>query len=151
MHPVVFPYRKFGGIWCPFVEFGIKGVGGEWLTADAYVDSGASVSVFSANEANRLGLRLNAGALRHAGGVDGKAIPVFVHRLTVQVGPERFPANIGFSDKLGVGFNLLGREDFFSHFDVTFSDTNERMTFQSMKGKPKTGGKGILTAVRRRR
>ena len=122
-----------------------------WRKIDAYVDSGASLSIFSSVDAGRLGLKMKDGKKRYAGGIGGKSIPIYVHRLMVQVGPENFHANIGFSDELGVGFNLLGREYFFSRFDITFSDVNRRLTFQSIKGKPKSGGKSILTAAKRKR
>lgn len=151
MRPVVFPYRLFGGVLCPFIEFGIKGVSGEWVKADAYVDSGAFLSVFSIRDAERLGLRLTAGDLIYASGVDGKSIPVYVHRMPVQIGPHKFQAHMGFSEKLGSGFNLLGREDFFSRFDVTFSDTSRRLMFQPIKGKPKAGGKSIVALMKARR
>lgn len=150
MRSVVFPYRLYGGLPCPFIELGVRGVGGDWVKVDAYVDSGASLSVFSSRDAGRLGLHLTAGDLIHASGVDGKAIPVYVHRLKVQVGPHQFHAHIGFSEKLGSGFNLLGREDFFSTFDITFSDTSRRLTFQSIIGKPKTRGKSILALIKSR-
>jgi hypothetical protein len=38
---------------------------------------------------------------------DGSFIPIYLHKLEVQVGTQRLITQIGFSDKLGVGFNLL--------------------------------------------
>ena len=150
MHPVIFQYKIFDRIPCPIVDIGIRGVG-VWRKIDAYVDSGASLSIFSSVDADRLGLKMKDGRKRFAGGIGGKSIPIYVYRLMVQFGPQKFYANIGFTDELGVGFNLLGREDFFSHFDITFSDVNRRLTFQPIKGKSKSGGKNILTAAKRRR
>lgn len=145
LRPVVFPYRLYGGVLCPFVELGLKGVGGEWIKAEAYADSGAFISIFTEKVAALLGLRLSAGELTHAGGVGGVQIPVYIHRLPVQIGPHKFSARIGFSDKLGVGFNLLGRIDFFPRFDFIFSDVSQRLILQPVKGKKMPGGKGILT------
>jgi len=36
---------------------------------------------------------------------------------------------IGFSEKLGVGFNLLGRKDIFDVFRVCFSDDTKILSF----------------------
>lgn len=82
---------------------------------------------------------------------DGATILVHVHRLNVQIGPHRFLANIGFSEQLRVGFNLLGREDFFQRFDVTFSDTSSRLTFHPVKGTPKMGGRSAVAVMKSRR
>jgi len=49
--------------------------------------------------------------------------------LSIKIGFTNLKATIGFSDKLGIGFNLLGRRDIFSRFDVTFSDKKRIITF----------------------
>jgi len=41
-------------------------------------------------------------------------------------------AEIGFSERLGVGFNLLGRKNIFDLFKVCFSDREEKVTFQKL-------------------
>lgn len=151
MRPVIFHYKEFEkNSYYPIAEIGVGGVE-KWRRIDAYVDSGATLSIFSSVEADRLGIKFKEGRKRYVGGIGGKSIPVYVHRLRVQVGPHKFHANLGFSDEMGVGFNLLGREDFFSRFDITFSDVNRRVTFQPIKGKSKASGKSILTAAKRRR
>ena len=42
----------------------------------------------------------------------------YLHDLEIQVGKHRLTAPLGFSDRLGVRFNLLGRVGIFSHFSV---------------------------------
>lgn len=64
---------------------------------------------------------------------DGSMIPVYIHRIAVLIGPFEFPAHIGFSNRLGVGFNLLGRQDVFTRFDVTFSDSRRRIHFKPVR------------------
>jgi len=56
-----------------------------------------------------------------------------VHRLPIRIGGIEFAAAIGFSSKLGVGFNLLGRQDFFTRCDVTFSDSRRVVTFKPVR------------------
>lgn len=129
MRPVAFPYKAYRGILCPIVSLGIKGPGG-WIQAEAYVDSGAFVSIFTPNEATGLGLDYTTGKETFVTVGDGGLIPVYVHRLTAQIGSTVFPAAIGFSPKLGVGFNLLGRQEVFTHFDITFSDARKQVTFR---------------------
>jgi len=99
------------------------------------VDSGAAVSIFSVNEALGLGLDVPAGREIRVTVGDGGSIPVYIHRLPVQVGMVRFEATIGFSPRLGVGFNLLGRQDIFRRFDVTFSDTRQRVMFRPVASR----------------
>ena len=53
---------------------------------------------------------------------DGGLIPVYLHNLLVRFAGREFNASIGFSDKLGVEFNLLGRASFFKKFMICFND-----------------------------
>lgn len=129
MRAVTFPYKIYRGTPCPVVSVGLKGPAG-WIHAEAYVDSGAFVSIFSLNEAAGLGIEYRRGKELLVTVGDGGSIPVYLHRLPVQIGTMLFQATIGFSPRLGVGFNLLGRQDIFTHFDVTFSDTAQQIIFR---------------------
>ncbi len=60
---------------------------------------------------------------------DGGQIPVYLQRLLVKIGPVGFKASIGFSPRLGVGFNLIGRKDIFERFDVTFRESKREIHF----------------------
>ncbi len=95
----------------------------------AYVDSGASLSILKVREARLLGLRLEDGELAYSVVGDGSLIPVYIHRLPVRIGSVVLTVRVGFSPRLGVGFNLLGRQDIFTRFDVTFSDARQRVIF----------------------
>lgn len=95
----------------------------------ASVDSGASYSIFSAKVAEEVELPYERGRAVYVMVGDGSAIPVYLHRLPIRIGPYELRATIGFSPRLGVGFNLLGQQDIFSHFDVTFSDSRRTVTF----------------------
>ncbi len=100
------------------------------LSVRIYVDTGAFVSIFTLNEAAGLGLNYHKGKETFVTVGDGGLIPVYLHRLPVQIGPIVFNASIGFSPRLGVGFNLLGRQDIFTCFDVTFRDAKKLVTFR---------------------
>ena len=136
MRPISFPYKVYRGIPCPIVTVSLKGPLG-WIRVEAYVDSGAFVSIFSLHEAAGLGLDYRTGKETFVTVGDGGLIPVYVHRLLVQLGSVKLYTAIGFSPRLGVGFNLLGRQDLFAHFDVTFSDSRRRVIFKPLH-EPRT-------------
>lgn len=95
------------GIFAPVVRLEIFS-GVRWLETEAYVDSGASYSIFKPDIAEMLKINyLN---------------------LRVKFADHEFNASIGFSDKLGVEFNLLGRESFFKKFMICFNDRNNYLS-----------------------
>ena len=63
---------------------------------------------------------------------DGALIPVFLHNLPVQIGDQSFVAPVGFSSKLGVPFNLLGRLGVFEHFKICFHEKRKVVSFQAV-------------------
>ena len=64
---------------------------------------------------------------------NGGFIPVYLHDIEVQMGAERFIAKVGFSEKLGVGFNLLGRAGIFDRFKICFQESQGILIFESEK------------------
>ena len=128
MRPVVFSYKIFRNVPSPIISFKIKGPK-KWFGLEAYVDSGAFISIFAFKDAFRIGINPEKGRKIFVIVGDGGSIPVFLHKLNVKIGNIPFQATIGFSERLGVGFNLLGRKDFFAHFDITFSDRKKTIIF----------------------
>jgi hypothetical protein len=128
MRPLIFPYKIYKGTPCPIVPVELFGQR-HTIRSEVYVDSGAFYSIFSINEAQGLDIDYAKGKKLYATVGNGGLIPIYLHRLKVKLGSASFPATIGFSPKLGVGFNLLGRKDFFSYFDITFSDKTQRIIF----------------------
>jgi hypothetical protein len=53
---------------------------------------------------------------------DGSFIPIYLHDLTIRIGDWDVTAPVGFSERLGVGFNLLGRAGIFDQFQVWTSE-----------------------------
>ena len=132
MRAVTFPYLTYKGAPCPIITVSIRGPQG-WLQVLAYVDSGASYSIFSVKVAEEMGLRYEHGHAVYVTVGDGSGIPVYLHHLPLRLGLHHLRATIGFSPRLGVGFNLLGRRDIFTSFDVTFSDSRKRLTFKPLR------------------
>jgi hypothetical protein len=126
--PIIFPYKMYKNMPCPIIKFSLCAQK-KWIDVESYVDSGASVSLFSIIDAQRLGLDYRTGKRTYSMVGDGNLIPVYLHKLQAKLGNKAFKAAIGFSPSLGVGFNLMGRRDFFSQFDITFSDASRTITF----------------------
>lgn len=97
------------------------------------MDSGASYSIFSSNEAEKLRIDFKQGLKTYIIVGDGSFIPVYQFKVLAKIGGFNFLSIISFSDKLGVWFNLLGRKSFFEEFDVTFSDSKGIITFQKVE------------------
>jgi len=101
------------------VEFNKK-----WFPLEAYVDSGATYSVFTAQIADYIGLSFREGLKKYVQVGNGAFIPIYLHEIKIQVGKNRITTPIGFSEKLGINFNLLGRIGFFDFFQVCFDEKN---------------------------
>jgi hypothetical protein len=95
-----------------------------------YVDSGATFSIVNAADARDMGINWQSGRYQMVIVGDGSFIPVFIHDVPVEIASTPITIPIGFSERLGVGFNLLGRTGVFNQFEVCFNDHTRRVTFQ---------------------
>ena len=80
MRPVIFPYSVHKGIKIPNIPLILK-ISGKWRKFWAFVDSGATFSIFKAEEVEYLGFPWQKGKLRHVQVGDGSFIPVYLHQL----------------------------------------------------------------------
>jgi len=97
-----------------------------------FVDSGATFTILSIDDALRIGIDWQKGQLQMIVVGDGSFIPVYFHSLPLQIGEWQITASVGFSERLGVGFNLLGRTDIFDKFQICFNDHIRKVTFQKL-------------------
>lgn len=97
----------------------------EWISFVAYVDSGATYSIFHEDVAELLGVDVKKGLKVWVTVGSGEKIPVFLHRLRVQFSGEEFVARVGFSPRLGVEVNLVGQRSFFDKFKICFDNKNK--------------------------
>jgi hypothetical protein len=101
-----------------------------------YVDTGATFSVLRMDEAYRIGIDWEKGRQQMIVVGDGSFIPTYFHDLSIQIGEWQVTAPIGFSERLGVGFNLLGRTGIFNQFiDSQVECRFFEMAFIPMKSK----------------
>lgn len=129
----LFPYKAAAGRPSPVVSAGLC-VAGKWHAVEFYVDSGAFYTLMHATHAVDYGLEFKQGRRVFAQVGDGSLIPVFLHRLPMQIGGKRFEATVGFSEKLGIRFNLLGRQNVFQQFKICFHEQRKVVTFQTVGG-----------------
>ena len=130
-----FPYLKDAqGHYAPIVYLQVW-TGNRWLYLQAYVDSGASWSIFHLDVAQLLGIKLSRAKRRYVTLGNGSVLPVYLQRIKVRFAGMEFTAPAGFSDALHVGFNLLGRAGFFDHFSMTFNDRVRVLTVSRLSSK----------------
>jgi predicted aspartyl protease len=126
--PTVFRYKLVAGWWSPMISAGVN-LGGTWQPVELFVDSGASYTILRPKVAQELGFDWESGRRIFVRVGDGSLIPVHLHKLEMQIGPTRFKATVGFSDRLGVGFHLLGRQDVFPNFTICFHEHERFVSF----------------------
>jgi len=127
-----FRYKFFKGQPAPIITIGLK-IKSEWYPIEVYVDSGSNYTVFHAQIAEAAGLDYLSGKQIYLQVGDGSFIPVYLHTLEIQLREVRFRASVGFSEKLGIGFNLLGRVDVFDKFKICFSESQGVISFEPVK------------------
>ena len=129
--PIVFPYKVVGGRWAPMISAGLY-LERSWRPLELYVDSGAAYTILRAKVAEDIGFEYRKGRRILVQVGAGALIPVLLHELPVQIGAKRFVALVGFSAKLGVPFNLLGRLRVFERFRICFHEKRRVVTFQAV-------------------
>lgn len=128
MRSIEIPYALYRGVYHPIIPIRLL-YKAEWFDFWAYVDSGATYSLFAAQEAIRMGLDIRHAPQRYIIVGDGGFIPASFVKLPMLVGNVELDVEIGFSDRLGIGFNLLGRKDVFEKFRVYFNDSKKVVSF----------------------
>ncbi len=115
----------------PIVEFYIKDKKGNWNRFLAYVDSGASLTVLTRDDANRLGITLEKGKRTDLHGISG-AVPAYIHNTSIKIAGKILKVKIAFSISNETP-RLLGRDKIFESFTVCFSDRKHKITFTALQ------------------
>ena len=129
---ISFPYKKLFNEFYPIINIYIKSPR-KTVQTEAFVDSGASTSIFRVAIAEKLGIDYSKGSKGFTLVGDGSYIPVFYHKLYVQIGKIWVKTTVSFSPQLGADMNLLGQKDIFDHFGITFSNRRESLYFKPQK------------------
>ncbi len=123
-----FNYLYFEGKFLPIVPLKLKGTNG-FIEFQAFIDTGASYSLFPADVAEVLGLELEKGRKEEMVLGDGDILTVFVFNIEVSVAGKEFLAKIGFSKGIGVNLYIIGRKDIFERFIVSFNEKEKWVEF----------------------
>jgi len=65
--------------------------------------------------------------MRKSKGVTGQEFKAYFHKLDFYIGGWKYIGNFGFSEDLGTPFGILGREDFFNIFKITFKHPKRKI------------------------
>ena len=134
---VEFPYLKDAhGHYAPIVYLQVW-TGNRWVYLQAYVDSGASWSVFHVDVAQLLGIKLSRAKRRYVTLGNGSVLPVYLQHIKVRFAGAEFLVPAGFSDALRMGFNLMGRAGFFDRFLMCFNDRARLLTVTRLSRSPR--------------
>jgi len=126
MSECTYPYRIIRGVSSPIIPVTIM-KGDNIARIYSYVDSGATYSVFGADDAEKLGIDMEMGEPRYLMTGDGGSILIYLHDIKLEIGAWTFNAVVGFSDHLGIGFDILGRKSVFERLVFCFDDRREEL------------------------
>lgn len=99
------------------------------IDSSALIDSGATISIFRADAALNLGLKIEQGKEIYLGGIGGH-IKGYIHKIKIEVAGKTFVCPIVFSHEYLVSFNLLGRQEFFKKFRIIFEEKNNYLKLE---------------------
>lgn len=128
----IFSYFEKDGQYFPVIEVKLKTSHRE-INVNALVDSGASFSVFRPEIAQELGIVLEKGKKIYLTGIGGRILG-YLHELSLTLGKKTFHCKIVFSPEFNVSFNLLGRDNFFMPFIISFFEKNKKIIVESYRG-----------------
>ena len=120
------PYIYWRGRFCPLVEVSLTHRSNH-VRVLAYADTGATYSVFHSDYCEKLGIDLRSGKRVDITVGDGGIIPVYIHNVVIRIETLEFPAAIGFSERLGIGVPILGREGVLDNYLVCFDGRNREL------------------------
>lgn len=128
---IEFSYLQKGRQYFPIIDLRLKGPKSQ-LTLKALVDSGATYSVFRAEVADYLGINIEKGKPMYLEGIGGRILG-YMHNLSVFMGNKLYKCKIIFSREFTVSFNILGRDNFFIPFLITFSEKAKKVIIQEVR------------------
>ncbi len=124
-----FSYFEKDGQYFPIIEIKLKGLK-KGIIVNALIDSGASFSVFRSEIAEELGIILEKGKKIYLTGIGGRILG-YIHEVPVSLSSKKFRCKIVFSPEFNVSFNLLGRDNFFLPFIISFLERNKKVVIKT--------------------
>lgn len=125
----IFSYLEKGGQYFPLIEVTLTQAKKE-ITVKALIDSGASFSIFHHEIAEYLGIVIKKGQRVLLSGIGGKILG-YLHEVKLALGHKTFICKIVFSAQFKVSFNLLGRDNFFTPFIISFLEKEKKIIIKT--------------------
>ncbi|MBW8051635.1 MAG: hypothetical protein FVQ77_15120 [Cytophagales bacterium] len=125
----IFPYIEKKGQFFPLIDITLQKRSVS-IEVKALVDSGASFSVFGSYIAEYMDIDIEKGKQIYLEGVGGRILG-YIHYIHIIIGEKKLRCKIIFSREFTVAFNLIGRDNFFKHFLITFDEKNKRTILES--------------------
>ncbi|MCD6428207.1 MAG: retropepsin-like domain-containing protein [Desulfurococcales archaeon] len=122
----VFPYVLYRGKFYPIIPVVIEGR--EKAIVHALVDSGATISLFHISIAEDIGIDLKDAEQVYLAGIGGYVKAYIKKQVKVSVeelGSTMIP--IAFTEYIASDVAILGRQDFFETFEITFREWERKM------------------------
>ena len=99
----------------------------EWIAEYFYVDSGADYTLIPYRMGQFLGLERIASEAKEIGGIGG-VIGIRFAVVPMKIETHQFDCTVAWAQIERVPF-LLGRQDVFEHFDITFRQKSKKTVF----------------------
>ena len=124
------PYKMWWGRYSPIINVELSKNDNKVQTL-AFLDTGATYSVFKAELCNTLGIDLRSGKQLDIAVGDGNHIPVYLHDVFIKVENMEFKAKIGFSKELGIGMNVIGRDYVMDEYVICFDGIRKEILWKT--------------------
>lgn len=104
----------------------------KFILTEALIDSGANTSVFHAEIAEQLGIESKKGEKIYLGGISGRIL-AYSHQVRIKINGIGFSCKIAFTEEMPVSLNILGRDNFFEKFLISFDEIKKQITLQKIR------------------
>lgn len=112
----------------PVADVFLKKENGGWFLFRPYIDSGADVTLVPYSVGLTIGLDSKKFRVETLGGISG-GLKVIYTKIKMRIGEKTFDVKIAWSQTDNVP-SLLGREDIFNKFKITFDERREEIIFE---------------------
>ena len=126
-----FPYIYWRGRYRPLIEIELinKTNNAKRIRTLAYADTGATYSVFHSDFCEELGINPQSGKRNDIVVGDGGTIVIYLHDLKIKIGKLEIIGKIGFSDRIGLGIDILGMEGMMNEYLICFDGKNKEVVW----------------------
>jgi hypothetical protein len=118
-----FPYKIRDGGTFPMIPVSLSYYRKKW-DIYALLDSGASMSLFTRESGEKIGLDIEKGVRDELGGI-GNGMVVYKHKINIRIRDEIFEIEAAFAKERDFDINIIGRKDIFNKMTVCFKKDKE--------------------------